>query len=645
MGNICQGGSSPTYEDHQTTSEPVRVVNVPVRSSPVGHAAPVVTPAKQLKQTPSAQNDKWTLRTDGVDGIASEARSAMIATYGADANISDYYYGAIEPEIFNTANQVGSGGTATVFQVKQKGTHYLRALKQVNLSRFSPIQTEMLLKEIEIGKILDHPNTIKVIKIFKAPDVLYVVMELCSGGDLGDELAKQPSRRFKPERARPLAAMMLRSLAYLHANNIVHRDIKLDNFVFTSDRVDADLKLIDFGVSRQFIEGDKMTRTTGTPVYMAPEVVAHDYTKKVDIWSFGVTLFTMLCGRLPPFELEGLTELESLAEWAKTPEKIRAMLTTELKSSGLNDECCEFVTKCMEVDVEKRFSAAEALASPWICSGIMSDEPESATASRKLSISNMSEYAKRSSLQKLGMMAVTVGLPHDKAMEVSHDFEEMDLNKDGVLSFDEFRTALEKKTSFTPEVIREMFTALDMDKTNLIKYSEFVAATMGAAEMQKVDNLEAAFHRLDIDDNGYITNDELTQLLPPGHTREHVDQIIALADDDGNGKLCLGEFIALMNDEKLKQILQEAQEKKEKQEKQAQQEKKEAQELREKKEKQEQEKQEKQAQQEKKEKQPIEPATTFRSTPVITLITPQQPHRVETMHTTTKGRVIKVTQL
>ena len=93
---------------------------------------------------------------------------------------------------------------------------------------------------------------------------------------------------------------LMSAIAYLHARNIVHRDLKAENLLFEHEGEDANMKLIDFGVSCENLKGAKLKETLGTPYYIAPEVLLQSYDEKCDVWSAGVILYVMLCG-YPPF--------------------------------------------------------------------------------------------------------------------------------------------------------------------------------------------------------------------------------------------------------------------------------------------------------------------------------------------------------
>ena len=90
------------------------------------------------------------------------------------------------------------------------------------------------------------------------------------------------------------------ALNYCHSHNIVHRDLKPENILFDKKDQDATLKIIDFGTAEVFDPGQKLTEKSGTPFYIAPEVVRRGYNTKCDLWSAGVILYILLCGS-PPF--------------------------------------------------------------------------------------------------------------------------------------------------------------------------------------------------------------------------------------------------------------------------------------------------------------------------------------------------------
>ena len=106
---------------------------------------------------------------------------------------------------------------------------------------------------------------------------------------------------------------MLSAIKHLHEHEIVHRDLKPENFIFSDNTPDAEIKLIDFGLSKRFGKTDlkekvKLKTVVGTTYYVAPEVLKGDYDNSCDIWSLGIILYIFLCG-YPPFEGDNSKEI------------------------------------------------------------------------------------------------------------------------------------------------------------------------------------------------------------------------------------------------------------------------------------------------------------------------------------------------
>jgi len=146
---------------------------------------------------------------------------------------------------------------------------------------------------------LDHPGILRLYEYFETKDTIYLVMHLCKGGELLDRLHQQANSRYSEKVACQYIKEMLSAIRYCHDNNIVHRDLKLENFLLDNDDNNSSLKLIDFGLSAYFKESQKLRRAVGTPYYVAPEVLRSNYTSACDIWSLGVIAYMLVSGVAP----------------------------------------------------------------------------------------------------------------------------------------------------------------------------------------------------------------------------------------------------------------------------------------------------------------------------------------------------------
>eukprot|EP00971_Amphidinium_carterae_P171385 3397522-Amphidinium_carterae.1 len=173
------------------------------------------------------------------------------------------------------------------------------------------------------------------------------------GKELFDRVTER--KRFTEYDAAEAVRQMLLAVNYLHSNGIVHRDLRLENFLY--DKLGSDhLKLIDFGFSKVWDPTVKMQCSCGTLSYAAPEVVQKSYTNKCDLWSVGVMAFILLSGYMPfTGSQDRMTEDILAGKFVLKPECW----------NGIQDGL-EFVQALLTVDPDKRLSASDALNHIWI---------------------------------------------------------------------------------------------------------------------------------------------------------------------------------------------------------------------------------------------------------------------------------------
>lgn len=197
---------------------------------------------------------------------------------------------------------LGAGGFGEVFKVERK-TEKGKIFAMKNIPTGNVPDLARFDLELDISKKLNHPHIVKLHQTIKDDSTYFLVMDLLSGGDLFDAIVDNGG--IKTAEAGKLLWQMLSGLVYLHHYKFVHRDIKPENYMLESKTGPKVMKLIDFGLAREYkvgTEGEFMTSKVGTRNYMGPEVwqqTTKGYTEKCDIWSIGVTLFVMLVANFP----------------------------------------------------------------------------------------------------------------------------------------------------------------------------------------------------------------------------------------------------------------------------------------------------------------------------------------------------------
>jgi len=166
-----------------------------------------------------------------------------------DTPIEEIYNGVLDGPV------LGSGVSGIVRLVTHRATGVKYAVKCLDLGLIDTTQgLRQLRDEIFIMCQLDHPNIVRIEEVYESTNEIYIVQELCLGGDLFDRLDEQLDYHYTEAQCAKLVKQMLSALRYIHKQGIIHRDLKLENFLFSSARPDSELKMIDFGLSKHFDE-------------------------------------------------------------------------------------------------------------------------------------------------------------------------------------------------------------------------------------------------------------------------------------------------------------------------------------------------------------------------------------------------------
>lgn len=179
---------------------------------------------------------------------------------------------------------LGSGVSGVVRLVTHKATGVRYAVKCLDLDLIdSEAGLRQLRDEIFIMCQLDHPNIVRIEEVYESTSEIFIVQELCTGGDLFDRLDEQSDYHYTEAQCARLVKQMLSSVRYLHFKGIIHRDLKLENFLFSSRSPTSELKMIDFGLSKHFEIGEVLCDKVGTPYSVSPEVIKGSYDEKSDM--------------------------------------------------------------------------------------------------------------------------------------------------------------------------------------------------------------------------------------------------------------------------------------------------------------------------------------------------------------------------
>lgn len=258
--------------------------------------------------------------------------------------------------IYKRHEELGRGGFATVYRVTEQSAGKEYALKVVPKERITkPKAIEKMKSEIAIQASLNHPNVLRSYASFEDAVNYYIVIELCPGHSVRDLVRK--NGHLPESEASKITHEVLEGLSYLHDNRVIHRDLKLENFLLGSD---GKIKIADFGLSAKLdYDDEKKFTVCGTPNYLSPEILTsaskgHSY--EVDIWAIGVCVYAMLIGR-PPFET---------ARTKLTYEHIKACSYHFPAEPHISSQAKDFIQSTLQLKPELRPNAQELLIHPFI---------------------------------------------------------------------------------------------------------------------------------------------------------------------------------------------------------------------------------------------------------------------------------------
>jgi calcium/calmodulin-dependent protein kinase I len=263
-------------------------------------------------------------------------------------------------EFFKKKYEVKGGLQDGNYSTIRKGTDLTTgeqvAVKCVDKRKITKDDDDALRIEVSILNQLSHPNITRLYDWFEDPNNYYIVTEFMGGGELFDRIVKK--HFYSEAEAQKVVHTIASTLKYLHDKKIVHRDLRPENILLQETKNDVAVKISDFGFAR-IVSEKGQTTLCGAPGYIAPEIISSiPYGISVDIWSFGVIIYILLCG-YPPFYNESQKELFKL---------IREGNFTFDKPywDSISNDAKGLIKAMLTVDVSQRLNIDGVMAHPWL---------------------------------------------------------------------------------------------------------------------------------------------------------------------------------------------------------------------------------------------------------------------------------------
>jgi serine/threonine-protein kinase SRK2 len=297
-------------------------------------------------------------RARGFHSHSSSSSSFYVGTMSTTSSLCVDMSSRYEPA--HGGKVLGAGNFGTAKLMRSVATGELVAIKYIE--RGDKID-ENVKRELTNHRLLTHPNVVRFVEVLLTERHLAIVMEYAAGGELFDRILSKG--KFSEDEARYFFQQLISGVGHCHAKGVAHRDLKLENTLLDGGAVPR-LKICDFGYSKNSLIDSDPKSTVGTPAYIAPEVLdrkAYD-GKSADVWSCGVTLYVMLCGRYP---FEDRREPRNIRS---TFQKIKSCDYAIPSNVHISAACLDLIQRIFVVDVSKRIDIAGIRAHPWFTTNL-----------------------------------------------------------------------------------------------------------------------------------------------------------------------------------------------------------------------------------------------------------------------------------
>ncbi|CAN7125655.1 unnamed protein product [Brassica rapa subsp. narinosa] len=465
----------------------------------------------------------------GVDGKRKENRSragAGVQLYKERAlKRGQTYFVTAKKSVEPQSNIVGTGYQAYEDQVMEK----LRKSGSQTMASESrtrwvlPYRTKNLKDDYLLGRVLGQGQ--------------FGTTFLCSHNETGQKLACKsiPKRTLLCQED---CDQVLREIQIMHHLSEYPNVVRIQSTYEDETSVHLVMELCEGGeLFDRIAEKDTtFSELVGSAYYVAPEVLLKHYGRECDVWSAGVILYVLLCGFAP---------FDAGTDNGIFREILQGKLDFETDPwPSISESAKDLTMKMLESDPKKRLTAHQVLCHPWIVDDTVApDKPLDFAV-----VSRLKRFSAMNKLKKMALRVVAERLSEEEIGGLKELFKMIDRDNSGTITFKELKDCIRRVGSELVESeIQELLQAADVDGSGTIDYGEFLAATIHLNKLEREENLVAAFSFFDKDSSGCITLEELQQAWKQfGIKDSNLDKMIKDIDQDNDGQINYGEFVAMM---------------------------------------------------------------------------------------------------
>lgn len=271
-----------------------------------------------------------------------------------------------------------------------------------------------------------------------------------------------------------------------------------------------------------------MHEGVGTLYSMAPQVLQGVYTSQADMWSCGVITYMLLSSHRPFYNKKRQIMIDRIMRCDYTFEKdYWRPVSLEAK---------DFISHLLVLDPRARFTAEKAQKHIWLSKAFRLSSRAPTAQMSELVAENLLVYKDTAQLKKIALNVIAYQSSTEEILQLRKAFGQFDTGNNGIISYDEFKAGIRDKCSLSDEETKHLFDSIDVNQNGHIMYTEFIAATLEAQGFVDEERIAEAFERLDIDNSGYISRQNMLDFLGGDAKMDDIIEMLRESDEDNDGQ-------------------------------------------------------------------------------------------------------------
>jgi calcium-dependent protein kinase len=496
-------------------------------------------------------NNASLLNNENISRLKRENSNILISKKKLIGNSID-----ILEEKYEILKKLYDGEHSNIFLVNYKPTDQKRLLKILEKKFVQNINSNdnnnsKICEEIEILSNLDHPNIVKIFDYFSDHDNYYLVLEYITGNNLIEIIENDEENHNLKNYYQKIMKQIFSVMMFLHSQNIIFRNLKADNIIILNDTYD--LKLVGF--TSAFHVSDKLDENNTFPYvyfsstvhYLAPEYFKKEYSYESDLWSCGVILY-FLVFREPPFYNSNIEIVKKYIKICKLSRNLN-----ELDKTPEGKATKDLLNQLLVIDPSQRIKEKNIFSTDFFK---LNKNVDSNFQNASLSLYNFSKEKLKIATQSFIVHQIE---QNENISKLRAAFDKMDKSGEGLVSKEELGKMSQEVfgTSLSAVELDNLFNQIDIDKSGTISFEEFLRVTLDKNTITTKKNLKNAFNYFDKDGSGKLSEKELYNIFTNNNNDnknddknneilEYVRNTIKKFDVNKDGEIDFDEFVMMM---------------------------------------------------------------------------------------------------